>query len=64
MKSVTLQPLGADNATLPHLKVMHIPFHLVYGSLIAFKGLHSDRPKWRGMLVDPRLQEVAELRTS
>ena len=35
---VSLQPLGADQATLPHMKAMHVPFHLVYGSLISFKG--------------------------
>ena len=51
---VSLQPLGADHATLPHMKAMHVPFHLVYGSLISFKGFQSDRPKSRGMSVDPR----------
>ena len=51
---VSLQPLGADHATLPHMKAMHVPFHLVYGSLISFKGLQSDRPKCRGMSVNPR----------
>ena len=51
---VSLQPLGADHATLPYMKAMHVPFHLVYGSLISFKGFQSDRPKSRGMSVDPR----------
>ena len=51
---VSLQPLGADHATLPHMKAMHVPFHLVYGSLISLKGLQSDRPKSRGMSVYPR----------
>ena len=53
MKSITLKPLGADQATLPHMKAMYVPFHLVYGSLISFKGLQSDRPKCKGLLVDP-----------
>ena len=35
---VSLQPLGADHATLPHMKAMHVPSHLVYGSLLSFKG--------------------------
>ena len=35
---VSLQPLGADHATLPHMKAMHVPFHLVYCSLISFRG--------------------------
>ena len=30
---VSLQPLGADHATLPHMIAMHVPSHLVYGSL-------------------------------
>ena len=51
---VSLQPLEADHATLPHMKAMHVPFHLVYGSLISFKGFQSDGPKSRGMSVDPR----------
>ena len=35
---------------------------LVYGSLISFKGLQSDRPKCRGMLVNPRaFQSHAEI---
>ena len=31
MKSVTLKPLRADHATLPHMKAMYVPFHLVQG---------------------------------
>ena len=48
-----MQPLVAGHATIPHLKAMDVPFHLVYGSLICFKGLQSDRPKCRASLVDP-----------
>ena len=50
---MTLQPLEVDHATIHHMKVMYVPFHLVYGSLIFFKGLQSDRPKCRASLVDP-----------
>ena len=54
MKSVTLQPLVTDHANVPHMEAMDVPFHMGYGSLISFKGLQSDRPKWRWMSVDPR----------
>ena len=49
-----MQPLVVDHATIPQMKAMDVPCHLVYGSLICVKGLQSDRPKCRGMLVDPR----------
>ena len=45
--------MGGNQATTPHVKGMYVPFHLVYGSLISFKGLQSDRPKCRRLLVDP-----------
>ena len=49
-----MQPLGVDHAILSHMRAMDVPFHLVYGSLISFKGLQSDGPKSKGLLVDPR----------
>ena len=45
MNLVALQPLVVDEAFMPHMKAMHVPFHTMYGSLICFKGLQSDRPK-------------------
>ena len=38
---------------LSHMEAVYVPFHLVYGSLISFKGLQSDRPKYKGLLVNP-----------
>ena len=35
-----------------HMKAMDVLFHLVYGRLISFKGLQSDRLKYRGLLVE------------
>ena len=52
MTSVTLLPAGAYQATLPHIKAMYVPFHLVYGSLIYFMGLQRERLKCKGLLVD------------
>ena len=43
--SVTLQPLVPDQAFMPHIKAMNVPFHLLYGSLICSKILKSDRQK-------------------
>ena len=48
-----MQPLGIGNAIIPHMKALDVPFHLVYGSLICFKGLQSDRPKCKRLLADP-----------
>ena len=48
-----MQPLVVDHATIPQMKAMDVPFHLVYGSLIWVKGLQSDRPKCWASLVDP-----------
>ena len=45
MNLVALQPLVVDEAFMPHMKAMDVPFHTMYGSLICFKGLQSDRPK-------------------
>ena len=45
MNLVALQPLVVDEAFMPQMKAMDVPFHAIYGSLICFKGLQSDRPK-------------------
>ena len=45
MNLVALQPLVVDEAFMPHMKAMDVPFQTMYGSLICFKGLQSDRPK-------------------
>ena len=42
---ILMQPLGADHATVAHMKAMNVPFHLLYSSLFCCKGLHSDRLK-------------------
>ena len=42
---VTLQPIAADQATMPHMKVKYLPFHLVCGSLTCYIRLQSDRQK-------------------
>ena len=36
IKSIILKPLAADHATLPQMKAMCVPFHLVYASFISF----------------------------
>ena len=41
--SVTLQPLGADQATIPHMKGDWYSFHMRYSSMICYKRLLSDR---------------------
>ena len=38
MNLVALQPLVVDEAFMPHMKAMDVPFHTMYGSLICFKG--------------------------
>ena len=45
MNLITLQPLVVDQALMPYMKAMHVPFHLLYGSLICYQRLQSDRPK-------------------
>ena len=53
MTFIALQPMDGNQATLPHMKAMYVPFHLVYGCLISFKGLQSDRSKCKRLLADP-----------
>ena len=45
MNFVTLQPLVVDQAFVPYIKAIYVPFHLLYGSLICYQRLQSDRPK-------------------
>ena len=45
MNFLTLQPLVVDQALMPYMKAMYVPFHLLYGSLICYQRLQSDRPK-------------------
>ena len=42
--SVTLQPLGADQATIPHMKGDCHSFNMRCSSMICSKRLQSDRP--------------------
>ena len=51
-RSVTLQPLASDHATIPRMEAIAIPFHMRYGSMICSKRLQSDRPKSWWMLVE------------
>ena len=37
--SITLQPPVADQDCMPHMKAMHVPFHMGYGSLIPYQRL-------------------------
>ena len=50
MNFLTLQPLVVDQALMPYMKAMHVPFHLLYGSLIYYQRLQSDRLKCSGVL--------------
>ena len=49
-----MQPLVVDHATIPQMKAMDVPFHLVYGSLICVKGLQSDRSKYLSFIGRPQ----------
>ena len=31
---ILMKPLGLEQATIPHMKAMDVPFHLIYGRLI------------------------------
>ena len=41
--TVTLQPLVAEHATIPHVIAKDLPFHIRYSSLTCNKKLRSDR---------------------
>ena len=34
------------------MEAMDVPFHMGYGGPICSKRLQSDRPKWKGLLVE------------
>ena len=54
--AISLQPLGVGHATIPHIKAMDVPFHLIYGSLICAKRFQSDRQNKEGCLqVDTKI---------
>ena len=42
--TVSLQPLVADHATIPHVIAMDLLFQIRYGGLICYTKLQSDRP--------------------
>ena len=43
--AISLQILGVEHATIPHIKAMDVPFHMGYSGLICSKALQKDRPK-------------------
>ena len=53
-----MQPLEADQAIVPHMKAMNVPFYLQYGSLFCSKGLQSNRPKCLASMADPRASQI------
>ena len=46
-------PLVPNQAFMPRIKAMNVPFHLLYGSQICSKRLQSDRQKCGGILAAP-----------
>ena len=42
---IAMQLLVADQAYMPQMKAMCVPFHMVYGKMICSQRLQSDRPK-------------------
>ena len=52
MALITLQPLVANQAYMPHMRAIDVPFHKGYGSLICTQRLQSDLPKCKGMEVE------------
>ena len=50
---ISLQPLGLGHATIPHIKAVDVPFHLIYGSLICAKRFQSDRENKEGCSQTP-----------
>ena len=49
---IAMQPLVANQAYMPQMKAMCVPFHMVYGGFMCCQRLQSDRPKWRGSLAE------------
>ena len=50
--AISVQPLGIEHTTIPHMEAKDVPFHMGYGGLICSKGLLSDRPKCLRLLVE------------
>ena len=50
---ISLQPLGMGHATIPHIKAIDVPFHLIYGSLMCAKRFQSDRQNKEGCSQTP-----------
>ena len=46
MNFVALQPLLVDEAFIPHMKAIDVPFQFLYGGLTCSQWLQSDRPKF------------------
>ena len=46
MNFVALQPLVVDEAFIPHMKAIDVPFQFLYGGLTCSQWLQSDRPKF------------------
>ena len=46
MHFLALQPLVVDEAFMPHMKAIDVPFHFLYGGLTCYQRLQSDRPKF------------------
>ena len=42
---IAMQPLVANQAYMPQMKAMCVPFHMVYGGFMCCQRLQSDRPK-------------------
>ena len=36
--AISLQPLGGEQATIPHMKAKHVPYQLMYGPYFAPRG--------------------------
>ena len=44
MNLEALLPLLVDEAFMPHMKAIDVPFHFLYGDLTCYQRLQSDRP--------------------
>ena len=45
--------MDEDQATIPHMNAMGVPFHMHYSGFIWSQGLQSDRLKCSASVVDP-----------
>ena len=45
--------MDEDQATIPHMNAMDVPFHMHYSGFIWSQGLQSDRLKCSASVVDP-----------